>query len=125
METHSTVSQRNSGFQDKTIGKWERGVAMPSATSIRMLGKLGLIKDWLGRNGSGEKQDGQSSHPEEDDRIVQTPGYPESEMRVRVQVIRDAEDRELVALFRAFSADDRRTILQILHLVITTRRSGD
>ena len=112
-------------ISDKTIGKWERSVAMPSATSIRMLGKLGLIKDWLGRNGSGDKQDGQSSHPEEDDRIMQTPGYPESEVRIRVQVIRDAEDRELVALFRAFSADERRTILQILHLVITTRRSGD
>ena len=56
---------------------------------------------------------------------MQTPGYPESEVRIRVQVIRDAEDRELVALFRAFSADERRTILQILHLVITTRRSGD
>ena len=113
------------GVSDKTIGKWERSVAMPSATSIRMLGKFGLIKDWLGRNGSGDKQDGQSSHPEEDDRIMQTPGYPESEVRIRVQVIRDAEDRELVALFRAFSADERRTILQILHLVITTRRSGD
>lgn len=113
------------GISDKTIGKWERSVAMPSATSIRMLGKLGLIKDWLGRNGSGDKQDGQSSHPEEDDRIMQTPGYPESEVRIRVQVIRDAEDRELVALFRAFSADERRTILQILYLVITTRRSGD
>ena len=113
------------GISDKTIGKWERSVAMPSATSIRMLGKLGLIKDWLGRNGSGDRQDGQSSHPEEDDRIMQTPGYAESEMRVRVQVIRDTEDRELVTLFRAFSADDRRTILEILHLVITTRRSGD
>ena len=56
---------------------------------------------------------------------MQTPGYAESEMRVRVQVIRDTEDRELVTLFRAFSADDRRTILEILHLVITTRRSGD
>ena len=113
------------GISDKTIGKWERSVAMPSATSIRMLGKLGLIKDWLGRNGSGDKQDGQSSHPEEDDRIMQTPGYAESEVRIRVQVIRDAEDRELVTLFRAFSADDRRTILEILHLVITTRKSGD
>ena len=113
------------GVSDKTIGKWERSVAMPSATSIRMLGKLGLIKDWLGRNGSGDKQDGQSSHPEEDDRIMQTPGYPESEVRIRVQVIRDAEDRELVALFRAFSADERRTILEIFHLVITTHRSGD
>ena len=113
------------GVSDKTIGKWERGVAMPSATSIRMLGKLGLIKDWLGRNCSGDRHDGQSSHPEEDDRIMQTPGYAESEMRVRVQVIRDTEDRELVALFRAFSADERRTILQILHLVNTTRRSGD
>ncbi len=113
------------GVSDKTIGKWERGVAMPSATSIRMLGKLGLIKDWLDRNGSGDKQDGQSSHSEEDDRVIQTPQYQESEMRIRVQVIRDAEDRELVALFRAFSADERRTILEILHLVVNAHRSGD
>ncbi len=113
------------GVSDKTIGKWERSVAMPSATSIRMLGRLGLIKDWLGRNGSGDKKDVQSSHSQEDDRVIQTPGYPESEMRVRVQVIRDAEDRELVALFQAFSTDERRTILEILHLVIKTHRSGD
>ena len=91
---------------------------MPSATSIRMLGKLGLIKDWLGRNGSRDKQDGQSSHPEEDDRKMQTPGYAESATRVRVQLIRDAGERELVALYRAFPADDQKTILEVLHLVI-------
>ena len=113
------------GVSDKTIGKWERGVAMPSATSIRMLGRLGLIKDWLGRNGSGDSQDGQSSHPGTDDRVIQTLGNPESEVRVRVQVTQDAEDRELVALFGAFSADERRTILEIFHFVIKTHRSGD
>ncbi len=113
------------GVSDKTIGKWERSVAMPSATSIRMLGKLGLIKDWLGRNGSGDKQDGQSSHSQKNDRVIQTPGDPELEMQVRVQVIRDAEDREIVALFGAFSADERRTILEVFHLVIKTHRSGD
>ena len=113
------------GVSDKTVGKWERSVAMPSATSIRMLGKFGLIKDWLGRNGSGDKQDVQSSHSQEDDRVNQMPECPESEKRVRVQVTRDAEDREIVALFQAFSADERRTILEILHLVIRAHRSGD
>ena len=112
------------GVSDKTIGKWERGVAMPSATSIRMLKELGLIEDWLGRNGSGNKPGTHSPPPEEDDRIMQTLGYPQSELPVRVHEIWDAEDRELVALFRAFSADERRTILDILHLVIANPGAG-
>ena len=41
---------------DKTIGKWERGEVMPSATNIRSLEMLGLIEEWLDRNGSGAKQ---------------------------------------------------------------------
>ena len=97
---------------------------MPSATGIRMLGKLGLIKDWLGRNGSRDKHDGQSSHPEGDDRIMQTLGYPQSELPVRVHEIWDAGERELVALYRAFLADDQKTILEILHQVIANPESG-
>ena len=106
------------GVSDKTIGKWERGVAMPSATNIRMLEKLGLIEGWLGRNGSGGRPDRQPPSPAAGDRIMQTLGFPESELRLRVQDLRDAGERELVALFRTFAADERNTILQILHLVV-------
>ncbi|MYG53181.1 MAG: helix-turn-helix domain-containing protein [Rhodospirillaceae bacterium] len=116
-DTLDTLAARL-GVSDKTIGKWERGVAMPSATNIRMLEKLGLIEGWLGRNGSGGRPDGHPPSPEAGDRIMQTLGFPESELRLRVQDFRDAGERELVALFRTFPTDERSTILQILHLVV-------
>ena len=102
---------------DKTIGKWERGEVMPSATNIRSLEMLGLIEEWLDRNGSGAKQNRQSLPPEANDRVMQTLGYPRSELRVRVHEIQDAGERELLALFRTFVADERRTILKIFHLI--------
>ena len=56
--------------------------------------------------------------------MMQTLEYAESTTRVRVQLIRDAGERELVALYRAFPADDQKTILEILHLVIANTGTG-
>lgn len=106
------------GVTGKTVGKWERGEAMPSATNIRALEKLGLIEDWLGRNGSGNKQDRQCAPSRTTDRIMGTPGQPRSEQRVRVQQVQDGNERELLTLFRTFAADERKTILKIFQLVV-------
>ena len=106
------------GVSDKTIGKWERGEAMPSATNIRALEKLGLIEVWLGRNGGGNMQDGQCAPSKRNDRIMRTPRHPRSEQRVRVQQVQEGNERELLALFRTFAADERTTILKIFQLVV-------
>lgn len=123
-DTLDTLAARL-GVSDKTIGKWERGVAMPSATNIRMLEKLGLIEGWLGRNGSSGRPGGQPPSPEAGDRIMQTLGFPESELRLRVQDFLDAGERELVALFRTFPTDERSTILKILHVVVARCGAGN
>ena len=105
------------GVSEKTIGKWERGEAMPSATNIRMLKKLGLIEEWLGRNGA----DGQ--HPQDarqgtNARIARASEHRGSERRLWTKGIEDACERELVAVFGAFADHERNMILEILQLVL-------
>ena len=119
-DTHDTLSDKI-GVSEKTIGKWERGLSMPSATNIRMLEKLGLIDGWLDRNGSREAMDLQSQLPDETDRIMQSLGFPGRELQRRVRDLKDDGERELVALFRAFSEKERTIILKILHMVVANR----
>ena len=94
---------------------------MPSATNIRMLEKLGLIDGWLDRNGGREAMDLQSQLPDETDRIMQSLGFPGRELQRRVHDLKDDSERELEALFRAFSEKERTIILKILHVVIANR----
>ena len=102
----------------KTVGKWERGLVMPSATNIRRLEKLGLIDGWLGRNGGGEMKGPRSLSPEQSDRLMRSLGFPGLELQHRVHDLKDDSERELVALFRAFPADKQAIILNVLHMVI-------
>ena len=113
-DTHDTLAA-GIGVSAKTVGKWERGLVMPSATNIRLLEKLGLIEGWLGRNGSGNKQYGQSLGNR---RFLQAPGFPEPEPQSGTQEVQGTSERELVALFRAFSPEEQTVILEILHMVM-------
>lgn len=106
------------GVSAKTVGKWERGLVMPSATNIRRLEKLGLIDGWLGRSGGGEMKGPRSLFPEENDRLMRSLGFPGLELQHRVHDLKDDSERELVALFRAFPADKQAIILNVLHMVI-------
>ena len=112
------------GVSEKTIGKWERGEAMPSATNIRMLEKFGLIEDWLGRNG-GNRQHPQGARQGGNNRIARTSEHAGSERRVWGNGIEDACERELMAVFRAFAVDERNTILEILQLVLAKLHSDN
>ena len=103
------------GISDKTLGKWERGEAMPSATNLRMLKKLGLIEDWLGRNGSGQHPEG--ARQGTNTGVAPTSEHPGSGLQPWGKEIEDACERELMAAIRAFAVDDRNTILEILQLV--------
>lgn len=103
---------------DNTIGRWERGEMIPSPSNMRALRRLGLIAGWQSRNGRGSRQGRQVFPPEKKDRVMQTLGYPRKELQVRVQRIENASERELLALYRTFAVDERRTILRIFHLVV-------
>ena len=112
------------GVSDKTLGKWERGEAMPSATNLRMLKKLGLITDWLGRNG------GSGQHPEgarqgTNTGVAPTSEHPGSGRQLWGKGIEDACERELMAAIRAFAVDDRNMILEILQLVLAKLDPGN
>lgn len=112
------------GVSEKTIGKWERSQAMPSATNIRMLEKFGLIEDWLGRNG-GNGQHPLSARQEANDRVARASEHRGSERRVREKGIEDACEHELMAVFRAFGDHERNAILEILQLVLAKLHPGN
>ena len=109
---------------DNTVGRWERGEVMPSPSNMRALRKLGLIDGRQDRQGGGNGKEAKSLAPEPTDGVMQTPGNPGSEPHGRMQEVQNAGERELLAHFRSFSANRRRTILKILHLVIASRGSG-
>ena len=112
------------GVSDKTLGKWERSKAMPSATNIRMLKKFGLIEEWLDRNG------GNGQHPEgprqgTNARIARNSEHPGSERQLWGKGIEDACQRELMAAIGAFAVADQNTILEILQLVRARLDTGN
>ena len=110
---------------EKTIGKWERSEAMPSATNIRMLEKFGLIEDWLGRNrGNGRYPKG--ARQGTNDRIARNAlEYSGSERHGWEKMVEDACERELVVAFRAFAVDERDTILEVLQLLLAKLHPGN
>ena len=101
---------------EKTVGKWERYEVMPSATNIRALERLGLIEEWVGRNGSTE--DRQSPARQPNDPVMLALGYPRSELHLRVSEIQDDVERELLAIFRRFSVEEQGVILNFFCLVV-------
>ena len=110
---------------EKTIGKWERSEAMPSATNIRMLEKFGLIEDWLGRNG-GNGRYPKGARQGANDRIAWNAlEHPGSKRQGWEKMIEDACERELVSAFRAFAVDERNTILEVLQLLLARFHPGN
>ena len=109
---------------DKTLGKWERGETMPSATNIRMLKKFGLIEEWLDRNG-GNGQHPEGAHQGTNAGVAPTSEHPGSERQLWGKGIEDACDHELLTAIRAFAVDDRNTILEILQLVLAKLDPGN
>ena len=112
------------GVSEKTIGKWERGVAMPSATNLRLLGKFGLIEEWLRRNGANG-QHSKGARQEADDRIARTSPHPGSERRALGKGSGDACERELMTVFRAFAVDEQSTIVEVLRLILAKLEPGN
>ena len=109
---------------ENTYGRWERDEVTPSPSNMRALMRLGLIGGRQNRQGSGNGKEPQSLPPEATDRVMQTRGSPGSELQVNMKGTQNGGERELLALFRSFSADKRKTVLKILHLVIAISGPG-
>ena len=109
---------------DKTLGKWERGETMPSATNIRMLKKFGLIEEWLDRNGANGQHPQDACHGT-NARIARASEHLGSERRVCEKGTEDACEHELMEIFRAFADHERNTILEVLRLVLAKLHPGN
>ena len=113
------------GVAENTYGRWERDEVMPSPSNMRTLLRLGLIAGRQNRQGSGNGQEPESLPAEATDRVVQTPGSPGADLQVGMQAIQNASEREVLALFQSVTADKRKTVLKILHLVIAISGPGN
>ena len=112
------------GVAENTYGRWERDEAPPSPSNMRALVRLGLVDGRQSRQGSKLGQKPRSLPAEATDRVMQAPGSPGSDLQGGMQPLKNAGEREVLALFRSFSADKRKTVLNILHLVIAISGPG-
>ena len=113
------------GVADNTYGRWERDEAPPSPSNMRALVRLGLVDGRHSGQGSRHGRKPPSLPAEATDLVVQAPESPGSDLQVGMQPLQNAGEREVLALFRSFSADKRKTVLKILHLVIAISGSGN
>ena len=112
------------GVAENTYGRWERDEVTPSPSSMRALIRLGLIGERQNGQGSGNGQEPRSLPAEVTDRVMQAPGSSGSDLQDGTQASQNASEREVLALLRSFSADKRKTVLKILHLVIAISGPG-
>ena len=116
-DTHGSMAA-TIGVAENTYGRWERDEVLPSPSNMRALVRLGLVDGRQGRQVSKHGQKLRSLTPEATDRVMQAPESPGSDLQGGMQSLRNAGEREVLALFQSFSADKRKTVLNILHLVM-------
>ena len=100
------------GVAEKTVGKWERGEVLPSASNMLALEKLGLIDPWQNWNGAGEAR---RTLPEEiNDRVRQTFGYPVCKLLARIVDVQDESECVMIAYFRRLPSRQQWSVLDIV-----------
>ena len=122
-DTHGSMAAMI-GVAENTYGRWERDEVLPSPSNMRALVRLGLVDGRQGRQESGHGQKPRFLPPEATDRVMHAPESPGSDLQGGMQPLRNAGEREVLALFRSFSADKRKTVLKILHLVMAISRTS-
>ena len=109
------------GVAENTYGRWERDEVTPSPSNMRALIRLGLIGGSQNRQASKNGPEPQVLPAGVTDRVMQTTGSPDSDLRDGIQ---NASEREVLALYQSVPADKRKTVLKILHLVIAISGPG-
>ena len=94
-----------------TVGKWERGQALPSARNILLLRKTGLL-DPDGRDDANRKRP-QAVSPEPVEGATAGLGADTSDPLLRAGSPGDDEERLLIAMFRMLSPAQQEAILKI------------
>lgn len=122
-DTHGSMAAMI-GVAENTYGRWERDEVFPSPSNMRALVRLGLVDGRQGRQGSKHGQKPRSLPAEATDRVMRAPERPGSGLQDGMRPLQNASEREVLTLFRSFSADKRKTVLKILHLVIAISGPG-
>ena len=104
--------------REQLTGRFRPTSRGPSPSNMRTLIRLGLTGGSHNRLGTGNGQEPQSLPPEATDPVTRSSGSPNSELQVGMQGIQNAGEQEVLALFRSSSADKRKTVPEIMYLVI-------
>ena len=105
------------GVDRTTVGKWERGDAFPSATNIRALTKLGMLRGRRERRERRTRKGRRALTPELSDRVMTTFGCHVSGLRSQVGRFQADWERALVAFCRLLSGEQRLAVLELVSLM--------
>lgn len=103
------------GVSPNTVGKWERGQALPSARNYRLLRKSGLL-DPDGRDDAKRKRP-QVVSPDPVEEATAGSDTDTSDPLSRAGSFRDDEERLLIAMFRMLPPAQQEAFLKIARVM--------
>ena len=101
------------GVSPNTVGKWERGQALPSAVNYRALCKVGLLDPGADGRDGVERKRPQAVSPEPVEGATAVLGAEASDLVSGAGSFRDDEERLLIAMFRMLSPAQQEAFLKI------------
>ena len=102
------------GVSPNTVGKWERGEALPSAMNYRALYRAGLLDPGADRRDGEERKGPQAESPEPVDGATAGVGAKTSDPLSGAGSFRDDEERMLIAMFRMLEPAQQEAFLKIV-----------
>ncbi|MDD9991548.1 MAG: helix-turn-helix domain-containing protein [Rhodospirillales bacterium] len=105
------------GVSPDTVGKWERGQALPSAVNYRALCKAGLLDPGADGRDGVERKRPQAVPPEPVEGAIAGLGVDTSDLLSDARSFRDDEERLLIAMFRMLSPAQQEAFLKIARVM--------
>ena len=105
------------GVSPNTVGKWERGQALPSAGNYRALCKAGLLDPGADRRDGAEGKRPQAVCPDPVEGAIAGLGADTSDPLSAAGSFRDDEERLLIAMFRMLSPAQQEAFLRIARVM--------
>ena len=105
------------GVSPNTVGKWERGQALPSARNYRALCKAGLLDPGADGRDGAERKPSQVVPLEPVEGATAGLGGDTSDLVSGAGSFRDDEERLLIAMFRMLSPAQQEAFLKIARVM--------
>lgn len=105
------------GVSPDTVGKWERGQALPSAVNYRALCEAGLLDPGADRQEGVERKRPQAVSPEPVEGATAGLGADTSDPLSGAGSFRDDDERLLIAMFRMLSPAQQEAFLKIARVM--------